>query len=120
MIIKADLLDSQHIGWLWVAVGLGGLFGVFSSHLVDVTGPVGAFLIGSAGVGLATAGVVLATQTWVALAALALFGASYMVLSGVLILWGRVLQPVNGGRATAWLFLALAVGQVIGTSTISL
>lgn len=119
VIVQDGLITPRNIGWLWLSVGLGGLLGVFTSQLVDLTGPVVAFLISSGGIGLATAGVALTTQPWVAIASLALFGASYMALSGTLILWGRVLRPANGGQATAWLFLALAVGQALGAATIN-
>ncbi len=119
VIVQDGLITPGHIGWLWLTVGLGGLLGVFTSQLVDLTSPVVAFLLSSGGICLATAGVALTTQPWVAIASLALFGASYMALSGDLILWGRVLRPDNGGQATAWLFLALAVGQAVGASTIN-
>lgn len=118
VIVQDGLITPGRIGWLWLSVGLGGLLGVFTSQLVDLTSPLVAFLLSSVGIALATAGVALTTQPWVAIASLALFGASYMTLSGVLILWGRVLRPDNGGQATAWLFLALAVGQAVGAGTI--
>lgn len=118
VITAKELISTDHIGWLWLTVGFGGLLGVFTSHLVDHTGPLGAFLLSSAGIILATAGIALTATPWVALASLAVFGASYMALSGILILWGRILRPGNGGQATAWLFLALAVGQAVGAATI--
>lgn len=120
VIVQAGLIPTRQIGWLWLVVGMGGLLGVFSSRLVDLIGPLKAFLISTVGIGLATAGVALASQLWFALASLAIFGACYMILSGVLILWGRVLRPANGGQATAWLFLALAVGQAMGAAACNL
>lgn len=119
VIVQHGLISTGGIGWLWVAVGLGGLLAVFTSQLVDRTGPLVAFLLSTSGIALATAGVALATQPWLAIASLALFGAAYMALSGILILWGRLLRPSNGGQATAWLFLALAVGQALGAATIA-
>ncbi|ANS78118.1 hypothetical protein SGUI_0722 [Serinicoccus hydrothermalis] len=50
--------------------------------------------------------------------ALALFGAAYMALTGTLILWGRVLRPQDAEQATAWLFLAVSVGQAVGTALV--
>lgn len=118
VITTKELISTDHIGWLWLTVGIGGLLGVFTSHLVDRTGPLGASLLSSAGIILATAGIAMTATPWVAIGSLAVFGASYMALSGILILWGRILRPDNGGQATAWLFLALAVGQAVGAATI--
>ncbi len=82
VIVQNDLISTDNIGWLWLAVGLGGLPGVLTSHLVDHTGPLLAFLLSSAGVILATAGVALTAQLWIAIGSLAMFGASYMTLTG--------------------------------------
>ncbi|WP_022924677.1 hypothetical protein [Serinicoccus marinus] len=59
-----------------------------------------------------------ATGPWPAVLGLTLFGAAYMALTGTLILWGRVLAPLDAGQATAWLFLALSVGQAVGTALV--
>lgn len=118
VIIAKELISTDHIGWLWVTVGLGGLLGVFASQLVDRAGPLAAFVVSAVGIILATAGMALTAEPWVAFGSLAVFGAAYMALSGILILWGRILRPDNGGQATAWLFLALAVGQAVGAATI--
>jgi predicted MFS family arabinose efflux permease len=45
---------------------------------------------------------------------MACFGAGYMCLSGVLILWARDVWPEAAGRGTSVLFVALAVGQAVG------
>ncbi len=68
--------------------------------------------------GMPLIAVALASHLVAAVASLALFGAAYMALSGILILWGRLLRPAKGGQATAWLFLALAVGQAVGAAII--
>jgi predicted MFS family arabinose efflux permease len=115
-VVRDTGLDTGRIGWLWVTVGVGGLLGVLTHRLVQLTSPARAFLLCAAGLLLATTAVASTTQLWVAVLALALFGAAYMALSGTLILWGRVLRPEDGGQATAWLFLALAVGQALGSA----
>jgi predicted MFS family arabinose efflux permease len=47
---------------------------------------------------------------------MALFGAGYMGLSGVLILWARHVWPGNAGAGTSVLFIALATGQALGSA----
>lgn len=96
VIIEKELISTDHIGWLWLTAGIGGLFGVFTSQLVDRIGPLGAFLLSSAGIILAIAGIAVTATPWVAIGSLAVFG----------------------GQATAWLFLALAVGQAVGAVSI--
>lgn len=47
--------------------------------------------------------------------AAALFGASYIAMSGVLIVWAVRILPGNGSAGTVALFIALAVGQAAGS-----
>jgi len=119
VIVRQDLVGADDSGWLWVCVGVGGVLGLLTGGLVERTGPRTAFLLSAAGVTLGTVGVWVGTALPVAVISLGLFGASYMALSGTLILWGRVVQGVDSGRATALLFLALAVGQSLGAATLS-
>ena len=51
----------------------------------------------------------------VAYGAAALFGASYIAMSGVLIVWAVRVLPENGSAGTVALFIALAVGQAAGS-----
>lgn len=118
-LVSHELIEAGSIGWLWVAVGVGGTLGLFAHRLVGRTSPLVAFAISATGIGLATAGVVVAAQAPLAIASLGLFGASYMTLSSVLILWSRALAPDDAGRVTAWLFLALALGQAAGAAVLT-
>ena len=107
------------VGWLWIALGLGGLAGPFTGVVVDRLGPRGGWRL-FAGV-LALANVTLAVALgleagWVAFAAMAVFGAGYMCLSGVLILWARAVWPSAAGAGTSVLFIALAIGQALGSA----
>ncbi|MDQ0679308.1 hypothetical protein QFZ30_002690 [Arthrobacter pascens] len=75
---------------------------------------------GGTGMGVAVAGMLLIAATYgmarfgVGLFA-PLFGAGYMGLSAVLILWARHAWPGNGGAGTSILFIALASGQAMGS-----
>jgi predicted MFS family arabinose efflux permease len=112
-------VGAGRVGWLWIALGLGGLAGPLTGVVVDRLGPGRGWRIFS-GV-LATANVALAAAvavgaSWAAFAAMALFGAGYMCLSGVLILWAARVWPAAAGAGTAVLFIALAVGQALGSA----
>lgn len=95
------------------------MFGTRGEHLgrlVSRWGPRTAFLLCTATLLTGSIGV-LAPQlggSWWPLTGAAVFGAAYMAMSGVLILWSRRLDPRRGAAITAWLFIALAIGQAFG------
>ena len=109
----------DRVGWLWIALGLGGVLGALTGALVDRTGRRGGWLACVAILALASAGVALSMATGsagTAYASMAVFGAAYMGLSGVLILWARHAWPSRAGAATSILFIALSVGQALGSA----
>ena len=115
-VVAREALPADRIGLLWTALGLGGLAGALVHRPVARWGPGRAFLVCAA---LLVAGSILVLApvlagAWWPLLGAAGFGAAYMSLSGVLILWGRLLDPERGAAITAWLFIALAVGQAGG------
>jgi predicted MFS family arabinose efflux permease len=114
----AGAVNVDDVGWLWIALGLGGLAGAATGWLVRRVSRRGAWLIWSGA--LAAANVCLATAAagvlpWLALAGMAAFGAGYMGLTAVLILWARQAWPGGGGKGVSVLFIALAVGQALGS-----
>ncbi|ROR73010.1 putative MFS family arabinose efflux permease [Bogoriella caseilytica] len=123
MVTSAGALPPEHAGWLWVALGLGGLLGVLTGALVHQLGIRLGWLSCAAALALAIGGVGLSTHGQLpalAYGGMALFGAAYMSLSGVLILWAREAWPGHGGEGTSLLFIALATGQAVGSATFGL
>jgi MFS family permease len=117
VVTRSGPVAEARVGLLWIALGIGGLLGPLTGRLVDRAGLRGAW-VGSVGAVVAAhlalgagLGLGLAWPTYVAMAA---FGAGYMCLSGVLILWARREWPDAAGRGTSLLFIALAVGQALG------
>ena len=115
-VVARGALEPDQVGLLWAALGLGGLAGAFIDRPVSLYGPVATFLacmttllVGSTALLAPT----LEGRLWCLMGA-ACFGAAYMAMSSVLLLWGRLLNPQRGAAITAWLFIALAVGQAIG------
>ena len=116
----AGPVDEGSVGFLWIALGLGGLLGPLTGRLVERRGLAGAWAWSVARwpfASVALAGAVGLGLAWPAYVAMACFGAGYMCLSGVLILWAREVWPEAAGRGTSVLFVALAVGQAVGAVT---
>ena len=110
-------VDDGRVGFLWIALGMGGFLGPLTGRLVERRGLAGgwAWSVGAVAVAsVALAGAVGLDLAWPAYVAMACFGAGYMCLSGVLILWAREVWPEAAGRGTSVLFVALAVGQAVG------
>jgi predicted MFS family arabinose efflux permease len=99
----------------WTVLGAAGVTGAVAGDAVrrwDVPRAWTAFALALAG---ATAALPLAPgRPAVAFACAAVFGGSYVALSGVLIAWGTLLDPDSPGSANATLFLTLAAGQATG------
>jgi predicted MFS family arabinose efflux permease len=115
---RSGVIDPAQVGWLWVALGIGGAVGPLTSTITDRVGLPGgwcgfAALLTVADVGLARS--LAGGGPVVACGAMAVFGAGYMCLSGALILWAREVCPGRAGAATSMLFIALAVGQAVGS-----
>jgi predicted MFS family arabinose efflux permease len=118
LVTESGPVAPERVGWLWITLGLGGFFGTFAGSLVARTGRRGGWCTCAGALALASAGVALsvaAGNSWVAYASMALFGAGYMGLSAVLILWARHAWPGNAGAGTSILFIALASGQALGS-----
>jgi predicted MFS family arabinose efflux permease len=119
LVTEAGSVDAGRVGWLWIALGVGGLVGPVTGVVVGRLGPRGGWSL-FAGV-LALGNVTLTVAiglgvSWAAFAAMAIFGAGYMCLSGVLILWARAAWPTAAGAGTSVLFIAFAVGQALGSA----
>lgn len=103
-------------GWLWFALGVAGLAGALASDAADRHGPALAqsvALVGMA-VALGLLAVVPASLT-LAIASAALFGIVYMSLTGIYLVTGMRLMPDRPASGSILPFLAIAVGQAVGS-----
>lgn len=119
LLTEAGSVAPEQAGWLWIALGIGGFLGIFTGTLVRHLGTRGGWCFFAGALALASAGVAASALTgsaWFAYASMAVFGAGYMSLSGVLILWARTVWPGNAGAGTSMLFIALATGQALGSA----
>ncbi|WP_460682945.1 MFS transporter [Modestobacter lapidis] len=111
----AGALPEGTTGLLWCVLGAAGLIGGLSGDLVLRVGLRGAWLC-SAGIAAAAVLLLAALPGSPAVVALALagFGAAFVALSGVLIVWGGCRAPAAAPQAAAVLFIGLTVGQAAG------
>ena len=108
-------LPGGTTGLLWCVLGAAGLIGGLSGDLVLRVGLRGAWLC-SVGTAAAATLALAALPGSPAVVALALtgFGAAFVALSGVLIVWGGRRAPAAAPQAAAVLFIGLTVGQAAG------
>ncbi|WP_064485474.1 MFS transporter [Pseudonocardia sp. HH130629-09] len=105
----------------WCAIGLVGLLGGTVGRAVQRYGlrPVGLvvwtlFSVGISLLALPEPGVAGAVVS------AGLFGAGFMGLTGLCILWAAHAVPAAPARAVTWAFLALGVGQTLGSPSAGL
>ncbi|ONI85001.1 hypothetical protein ALI22I_31645 [Saccharothrix sp. ALI-22-I] len=116
---ESGSVSADRVGWLWIALGVGGMLGALTGVVVERWGRRGGWVLCAGVLALAGAGLawsVVAVSAWAAYAGMAFFGAGYMGLSGVLVLWARQVWPDATGAGTSVLFIALAIGQALGSA----
>ncbi|GAA1307710.1 MFS transporter [Saccharothrix xinjiangensis] len=115
----AGVVGVDRVGGLWIALGLGGVLATLTGVVVERWGRRRGWCLCSGALALSGAGLALSVGTgaaWAAYACMAVFGVGYMGLSGVLVLWSRQVWPDAAGAGTSVLFIALAVGQAVGSA----
>ena len=99
----------------WVCLGAAGIAGAFSGDLVTRWGLRTAWAATASVMGFATLLIgLLPANSGAVFIGGALFGASYVALSGVLIAWAADSLPDRAAAGTAALFITLALGQAGG------
>lgn len=101
----------------WAMLGMAGLAGGLAGPAVSRWGLRAA--VRAMWVGWIIALAVMATPilpTVLAVASAGLFGATFMGLTGALIIWAEQITPTASSRAVSASFLALAAGQALGSS----
>ncbi|MGK7754203.1 MULTISPECIES: MFS transporter [unclassified Roseovarius] len=115
-------LVSQQLGWgptgtgiLWTCIGAGGIAGAWAGTLVGRFGPdpVHWTFLGLMAASIIAVGSGLATPA-LALIGGALFGAAYVMLTGVYLVWGTHALPDRPATGLMIGFLTIAVGQTAG------
>ncbi|MDQ0158895.1 MFS transporter [Alkalibacillus salilacus] len=114
--IAGNYPDWQ-LSLFWVMIGIFGILGGFSGSMIETIGLPTAYKVG--GVVLASGSIILAlfpTNGVMAIASAGIFGAAYIFISGVLLVWGIKVFITNASLGIGIPFLLLALGQVFGST----
>ncbi|MFC2949391.1 MFS transporter [Virgibacillus sediminis] len=113
--VTGNYSDWQLSGF-WVVIGLFGVLGGFSGSLVEKRGLSLSYKLGSLAIASSSIILAVAPENWfMSYLSAAIFGSSYIFLTGVLLVWGIRVFITNASLGIGIPFLLLAVGQVIGS-----
>lgn len=111
---KAAFADSG-IALVWIILGASGMVGALTGVFTHRFGVRPVHVVALLAMALATAGLVMAALSPVyGFVAMALFGAAYIVSSGVYLIQGTALFADRPDLGLGIPFLALALGQAVG------
>ena len=102
-------------GMLWIAIGAAGILGATAGWMVARLGinTVHRLFLVALVAGIGMTGLAFTTPT-LTLVGGALFGAAYVMLTGVYLIWGTTTLPDRPGTGLMVGFLTIAVGQTAG------
>lgn len=110
--------DATTISGVWVVIGVAGFVGAGAGRLVDHAGLGSAHAIAVGALVTATLLFAVAPHTgWTVWMAAALFGAAYIIVSGVYLIWAVNSAPAQAAGVLATAFLVLSLGQAAGAAT---
>lgn len=101
---------------VWTIIGADGIAGALAGHAVNRLGLARSWVIGMtamAAAGLALG--LLAANPLLAATAAAIFGAAYIALSGILLVWATQVFPDRAFFGVGISFLLIAAGQAIAS-----
>lgn len=100
---------------MWTVLGATGFIGALSGDLIARSGLARAWTMVMVAIGVATALLALAPGAApVAFLAAGIFGAAYVGLCGLVLLWSTVLYPERASFGVGISFMMIAVGQTVG------
>ena len=115
-ILRGDFdFDAAQIAWTWIALGIAGLSGSVTGLLTNRFGTRRILACALLAMAAGTLGLVAASLSTVfAFVAISVFGAAYIIASGVYLIQGIDLLPGRPDLGLGIPFLVLALGQAAG------
>ena len=115
MVVRFGDLSGSGSTMFWVVIGVSGLAGGLAGDLVQRFGLTGAFRVSvlsmAAAIGLLAAAP--GVQLW-AYSSAALFGSTYIMLTGIILVWSVSVFRERPSAGLGAAFLLIALGQVFG------
>ncbi|CAM4283918.1 MFS transporter [Bordetella tumbae] len=105
---------SDDVGWLWFVIGIFGLAGGACGTLIRRFGLNLVHVFCLLGMSGAVLTITLLANSAMILASGGLFGAAYMTLTGVYLVWGVRAMPNRPATGITVGFLAISIGQMAG------
>ncbi|KUI16873.1 arabinose ABC transporter permease [Mycobacterium sp. GA-1285] len=107
--------DAARSSLLWIVIGAAGIAGAFAGDAVQRVGLHWAWVGATVAMACATALLAAApSNLGVIVGAATLFGAAYIALTGLALLWGARLYPDSTSTGVGLSFFTLAAGQALG------
>ena len=115
LITTVGAADATRSSIMWIVLGAAGIAGVLAGDLVQQIGLRCAWLTATVTMGAATLLLAAATTQFAGvIVAAIMFGAAYMALTGLLLLWSTRLYPDRTSFGVGVAFFTIAVGQALG------
>lgn len=110
-----DRLGEGGAGLLWTTIGCAGILGAGAGALIARAGidRIHRLFLVLMAAGLLAVGLVGTTPAWT-LGGGVLFGAAYLMLTGVYLVWGVAAVPDRPSTGVMIGFLTMAIGQTVG------
>jgi predicted MFS family arabinose efflux permease len=106
---------------MWIVLGAAGMAAALTGDLVAKIGLGRAWVTGTLLLAAATATIALAPGSFLAIfSGAAVFGAVYIALTGVLLVWGTRLYPDMPAFGVGAPFLLVALGQAVAAPVVGL
>lgn len=107
---------TEQVGLLWTVIGAAGVFGAGAGWLTSRFGINWVHWLSLSALAASVVVVGLPfTTTTLTLAGGVLFGAAYVMLTGVYLVWGTEALPERPGTGLTIGFLAISIGQTLGS-----
>lgn len=107
--------DAAQIAWAWIALGVAGLSGAVTGVLTNTFGTRRVLALALLAMATGTLGIIAASSSPLnAFVAISVFGAAYIIASGVYLIQGIELLPDRPDLGLGVPFLILALGQAGG------
>ena len=114
-LVGAGASDTESVV-AWIAIGVGGSATVLTARRLGALPAPRAWMLTTASAAVATAALFSPGTLTVAVGACALFGWGFVAASSALIVWAGELAPQHAAAGTSAVFIALVVGQAVGSA----